>query len=178
MKAPLAVLVMSTGCFSVGGSLAIHSALSDSPVRRVGGHLEVGTLTEVVEDRVVGSLFWSRDLGALGDGSNALDAWGARITTISRGVIPGFYVMGAYGQNDDITQQEASTVIGGAGVAYGRMRPGNRGRGYAGVSLGLVFHRQRQETIDQDETGHFLGVQLGVQGGFDLIGPMFATDDD
>lgn len=177
MKSLFAV-VMSTGCFSAGGGLAVNTALSDSPVRRVGGHVQIGSFTEVVEDRVVGQLFYSRDLGALGDGANALVAWGARITTLGRGLMPGFYVMGAYGQNDDLTQKEASTVIAGAGASFGRMRPGARGRGYAGLSLGLVFHRQRQETIDQDGIGHFVGLQLSVDAGFDLIGPMFGADED
>jgi hypothetical protein len=178
MKAPLAVLVMSAGCFSAGGALTINRALSDSPVRRVGGHAHVGSLTEIVEDRLVGSLFYSRDLGPLGGGANALAAWGARITSIGRGAIPGFYAMAAYGQNDELTQQEASTVIAGAGASFARMRPGVRGRGFAGLSAGLVFHRARQETIDHDETGYFLGLEVTVDVGFDLIGPMFATADD
>jgi hypothetical protein len=178
MKALTAVLVLSTGCFSAGGALSVNAALSDSPVRRVGGHVRLGTFTEVVEDQVVGSLFWSRDLGGLGDGSNALVAWGARVSTIGRGALPGFYVMAAYGQNDDLTQQEASTVVAGAGVSFARMRPGVRGRGFAGLSVGLVYHRQRQETIDQAGIGHFLGLEVTVDAAFDLIGPMFASDDD
>ncbi|MBA3453099.1 MAG: hypothetical protein H0T42_08400 [Deltaproteobacteria bacterium] len=178
MKATLAALVLSAGCFSAGGGLSINGALGDSPVRRIGGHVQVGTFTEVVEDRLVGSLFYSRDLGALGDQSNALAAWGARLSTIGRGLLPGLYVTGAYGQNDELTQQEASTVVVGAGASFARMRPGVTGRGYAGLSLGVVFHRQRQETIDHAAIGHFLGVELTVHAGFDVIGPMFATEDD
>ncbi len=172
------VVVMSTGCFSAGGTVAFNTALGDSPVRRVGGNVRVGSLSEVVEDRLVGQLFYSRDLGPLGDSSNALVAWGAKLTTIGTGAFPGFYVTGAYGQNDELTQAEASSVIAGAGVSYGRMRPGVRGRGYAGLSVGLVFHRQRQETAGHGETGHFLGFAISVDTGFDLIGPMFRTTDD
>jgi hypothetical protein len=180
MKAIFAVpvLVMSTGCFSAGGALTFNTALSDSPVRRVGGSVHVGSFTEIVEDRLVGSLFYSRDLGPLGGSSNSLGAWGARITSIGRGAPPGFYVMGAYGQNDDLTQQEASSVIFGAGVSFASIRTGVRGRGYAGLTVGLVFHRQNQETVDHAETGQFLGLEIGVDSGFDLIGPMFASDDD
>ena len=177
MKATLAVLVMSTGCFSAGGALTINSALSDSSVRRVGGNAQIGSFTEIVEDGLVGSLFYSRDLGPLGGSSNALAAWGARIASIGTGLVPGFYVMGAYGQNDELTQQEASSVIFGAGASFGRMRPGVRGRGYAGLSVGIVFHRQRQETVDHDEIGQFVGVEVSVAAGFDLIGPMFAAAD-
>jgi len=177
MKA-LALVVMSAGCFSAGGGLTINSALGDSPVRRVGGSVHLGSFTEIVEDRLVGSLFYSRDLGPLGGSSNALAAWGGRISSIGRGLGPGFYVMGAYGQNDELTQQEASSVIAGAGVSFARMRPAVHGRGFAGLSVGVVFHRQRQETVDHAATGHFLGLELSVDAGFDLIGPMFATDDD
>ena len=178
MKAPLAALVMSAGCFSAGGALTFNSALSDNSVRRVGGNVHIGSFSEIVEDRLIGSLFYSRDLGPLGGSSNALAAWGARISSIGLGARPGFYVKSAYGQNDDLTQQEASSVIFGAGASFGRMRDGVRGRGYAGLSVGLVFHRQRQETIDHAETGYFLGVELSIDAGFDLIGPMFETADD
>lgn len=174
------VVVMATGCFSAGGTVAFNTALDDSAVRRVGGNVRVGSFSEVVEDRLIGQLFYSRDLGPLGDSSNALVAWGAKLTTIGTGSFPGFYAMGAYGQNDALTQAEASSVIAGAGVSYGRMRPGAHGRGFAGLSAGLVFHRQRQETGNHGETGHFLGLAISVDAGFDLIGPMFRTtaDDD
>jgi len=178
---PVALVVMSTGCFSAGGTVAFNTPLGDSPVRRVGGNVRVGSFSEVVEDRMIGQLFYARDLGPLGDSSNALVVWGAKLTTIGTGLLPGFYAMGAYGQNDELTQAEASSVIAGAGVSYGRMRPGVRGRGYAGLSVGLVFHRQRQETAAGGEIGYFLGLELTVDAGFDLIGPMFrttTTDDE
>lgn len=174
----LVVLAASAGCVSVGGSANTSTAVSDSPVRRVGGGLHIGTHAEIVEDALVGQLFYLRGFPALGMRSNVMGAWGARITSLPRGRLPGFYAMGAYGQNDDRTQPTATSLIGGLGVSYSWMHQGRRGRTWRGLSLGFVGSRTHQETVDDGRPGFFLGIELGVTAGFDILGPMFGRDRD
>jgi hypothetical protein len=173
MRIRAAALVMLAGCFSAAGGGAINVSVGDGPVRRASGHIQLGTFTEIVEDRAVGSLFYNRDFGPLG-----VHAWGAQILTMNSGLRPGLYLVGAYGQKDDALRRQASTVIAGAGIAYGQMRPGTRGRGFTGASLGLVFHRERQEMAGAPLIGEFFGLELTIHAAFDLIGPMFATSTE
>ena len=178
MFRPVAALLLTASCVSIGGSARFHHAVTDSPVRRGAGQVQVGTFTEIVQDEAIGTLFYSRDVGPLGERSEALGAWGARLSTLSRGTRPGLYLSGAYGQNDDATQPRATSYIGGAGITYGTAKQGVRGRAFGGASLGLVVHRQRQETVDQNQIGWFVGIELGFLAAFDLFGPLYATPDE
>jgi hypothetical protein len=178
MLARLAVLVSLAGCISVGGGAAVNAALTDSPVRRFGGQVHIGSFTEIVHARVVGQLFHQRDLGALGNRSSSIGMWGARVTSLPHGRLPGFYLTGAWGENDEVGEPEGSSVLVGAGVSYSSIRPTSRMRAWTGVSLGVVFRRCRQELIDDGEPGYFLGLELGVTAGLDVLGPMFVPGDD
>lgn len=171
MTVRAAALVMLAGCFSAAGGGGVNLSVGDESVRRFQGHIQLGSFTEIVEDRAVGSLFYNRDFGDLG-----VHQWGAQLMTIGSGAKPGLYLVGAYGQNDNAFRQEASSLLAGAGISYGRMRPGTRGRGYSAIALGLVFHRERQEALDASITAaDFLGLEVTVHAAFDLLGPMFAT---
>lgn len=174
----VAALVAAAGCVSAGATAALNTGLSDGPVRRVSGALQVGTFTEIAEDRLVGQLFYSRGVPPLGANSNSMGAWGARIASLSRGRLPGLYVSGAYGQHDSRTQPDATSVTGSLGVSYGWMHQGTVGRTWRGITLGLTGSRVRQETVDGNQPGYFLGFELGIVAGFDLLGPMFGRDRD
>lgn len=176
MKLIVAVAVMSTGCLSVAGTGSVNASLGDAPVRRIGGAVQLGTFGELWQDRLLLQLQYTRDLGPLGLQSNTLGAWGAHVTSLGRGRIPGFYAHGAYAQNDERTQASAESIIAGVGLTYGALVPGIRGRVYRGASAGLVYHRSRQATVDEGRTGHFLGIEVTLAVGFDLFGPLF--DDD
>jgi hypothetical protein len=170
MKSVLALLVVLSGCISVGGATAVNVALDESPLRRVGGSYEIGNLVEIVEDELVGQLFYARDAGPLK--SNALGTWGSRLTSTQRRGLPGLFVQGAYGKNDE-NQFPAQLLMIGAGVAYVRHRPVWRGRLWAAFRGGIVYHRQRQVSTNSNDVGHFLGLELAIDVGFDLLGPMY-----
>lgn len=172
----IATLVVLSGCVSIGGGTTLNLALDDSPVRRGGGSYEVGNLVEIVENELVGQLFFARDLGPLGARSEALGSWGGRLTRTQGHGLPGLYVQGAYGQNDDVTQSYARLVMAGVGVVFARHDPKIRGRVWTAIRAGLVYHRQHQLTTNDDEVGHFLGLEIGLGFGFDLIGPMYSRD--
>ena len=178
MLARLAVLVLLTGCLSVGGGAAVNAALTDSPVRRLGGHVSVGSHTEIVEDRLVGQLFYSRDLGALGRRSNAVGMWGARLTSVPHAGLPGFYATAAWGENDDVGEPAGASIHAAAGVSYSVIRPTQRARTWTGVSLGIAFRRCWQDLIADGEPGYFLGLELAVTAGLDVFGPMFTEGGD
>jgi hypothetical protein len=165
---------MSTGCLAVGGSAAANAAVGDSPVRRLGGAFHIGPIGELAEERVFLQLQYTRDLGPLGLESNALGAWGARVSTIGSGRVPGFYVHGAYAQNNARSQPDATSIIAGIGLNYGAMVPGVRGRVYRAASAGLVFHRSHQATVDEGRAGTFLGIEVTFTVGFDSLGPLFS----
>jgi len=178
MIARLGVLVLLTGCLSVGGGAAVNAAITDSPVRRVGGQVHLGSFTEIVRDRLVGQLFYQRDLGALGDRSSSIGMWGARVTSLPHAGLPGFYLTGAWGENDAVGEPESSSVLVGAGVSYSMIRPTTYARTWTGISLGVVLRRCRQDMIDDGEPGYFLGLELGLTAGLDVLGPMFSSTDD
>ncbi len=94
----IAALVVLSGCVSIGGGTTLNLALDDSPVRRGGGSYEIGNLVEIVETELVGQLFYARDLGPLGARSEALGAWGGRLTKTQGHGLPGLYLQGAYGR--------------------------------------------------------------------------------
>ena len=104
--------------------------------------------------------------------------WGASITSLPHAGLPGFYVTGAWGENDAVGEPESSSVIAGAGVSYSVMRPTTYARTWTGASLGIVLRRCRQDLIDGGEPGYFLGLELGVTAGLDVLGPMFTEADD
>jgi hypothetical protein len=166
-----ALIALTSGCVSLGGGTTVNVALDDSPVRRVGGTYEIGTLVEVVENELVGQLFYTRDLGPLGK-SSALRSWGARLTKTQGRGLPGFYLQGAYGQNDE-TQSPAELWMIGAGVAFARHDDSRRGRIWTAIRGGLVYHREHQLQTNLDEVGHFLGLEIAVNVGFDILGPMY-----
>lgn len=172
MKAVVALSLAASGCMSLGGGTTLNAAIDDSPVRRVGGTYEIGNLVEIVEGELVGQLFYARDLGPLGDRSEALGSWGGRITRSQRDGLPGLYVQGAYGQNDDRTQSYARLVMIGAGVAFVRHDATLRGRTWTAITAGLAYHAQHQLTTN-DGYGHFLGLEIAVHFGIDLLGPMY-----
>ncbi|MGE0400533.1 MAG: hypothetical protein AB7T06_27735 [Kofleriaceae bacterium] len=176
MGSRVLVLLLLSGCISIGGGTALNVGIDDSPVRRVGGSYEIGNLVEIVEDRLVGQLFFARDLGPLGARSEALGAWGGRLSSTQGHGLPGLYVQGAYGQNDDIDQSYARLVMIGAGVAYARHDAKARGRIWTALRTGLVYHRQHQLTTNGGEVGHFLGLEITVNVGYDVLGPMFTSD--
>lgn len=176
MKAVLPLLLASSGCLSLGGGAALNVGADDSPVRRVGGTYEIGNLVEIVEDEIVGQLFYARDLGPLGGRSDALGSWGGRLTRTQGDGLPGLYLQAAYGQNDDASQAEARLVMIGAGVAYVRHDPMGRARTWTSISAGIAYHRQRQVTIDDNHVGHFLGLDISLHFGFDVLGPMYTRD--
>jgi hypothetical protein len=173
VKLVLATLVAVSGCISLGGGTAFNVALDDSPVRRVGGSLEIGNLVEIVEDELVGQLFHARDLSPLGARSEALGAWGGRLTRTQGRGLPGLFVQGAYGQNDDRTQSYARLVTAGAGVAFVRHDAKTRGRVWTAMRAGLVYHRQHQLTTNSGMVGHFLGFEVAINIGYDLFGAMY-----
>lgn len=169
----LGVAVLTSGCLSVGGGTTINVALDDSPVRRAGGSYELGNFVEIVEDRLVGQLFYARDLGPLGARSEALGAWGGRLTSTQGHGLPGLFLQGAYGQNADQTQSYARLVTVGAGVVFARHDRLSRARMWTAIRAGLVYHRQHQKTTRDGEVGHFVGLEIAVNLGADLLGPMF-----
>ena len=82
-------------------------------------------------------------------------------------------MQGAYGQNDDATQSYARLVMAGAGVMFARHDPKLRGRLWTSLRAGLVYHRQRQETTNDGEVGHFVGLEVSVGFGYDAFGAMY-----
>lgn len=172
MKSTLALFAcVSAGCLSAGGGAAFHFAVDDSPVRRVAGGYEIGNFVEIVEDKVAGQLFYAKDLPPLGDRSEALGAWGGRITGGP------LYVEAAYGQNDDVDQPYARLVRIGAGVAYARFdRVSKNVRTWTSIDAGLVYHRAEQESTNDGKPGHFLGLGVSIHIGVATFGPMFARD--
>ena len=164
--ATLCAAATLAGCVSVGGGPAVHTALTDSRLRRAGGALYVGTFAELVEDRAALQLLYAHEFGPL----NAdLGTWGARLTGIGK---PGWYALGTYGQRAGGDSAPASLLVLGAGVTLSSTGAALRGRWWSGVSLGAVYHRQRQENIDMDRHGHFLGLAIEVNSGFSILGPM------
>lgn len=161
------------GCISIGGSGSVHAALTDATVRHGGGALHVGSFTEVVEDRLVLQLLYSRDLGPLGGQAEAIGAFGLRVSSIGADGGPGVYAMTSYGKRAAADGPLASTVIAGAGISYSAMHPGEHGRMWAGLALGVVYHRERQVNVDGGRPGQFVGLELTAIGGFDSLGPMY-----
>ena len=90
--------------------------------------------------------------------------------------MPGLYVEGAYGQNDEATQSYARLHMVGAGVAYARHDPKLRGRVWTALRAGLVYYRQHQLTTNNGQVGHFLGIEVAINLGYDLFGPMYGRD--
>lgn len=178
MLARLAALVVLTGCLSVGTGAAVNTALTDSPVRRLGGHVSIGSHAEIVEDRLVGQLYYSKDLGALGRRANAIAMWGARLTSLPHAGLPGFYATAAWGENDDVGEPAGESLHAAVGVSYSVIRPTQRARTWTGISLGIAFRRCWQDLIADGEPGYFLGLELGVTAGLDVFGPMFAAGPD
>ncbi|MFN0248593.1 MAG: hypothetical protein ACKV2T_17000 [Kofleriaceae bacterium] len=170
MKLAVVSIVALSGCLTVGGNTAVNVALNDSPLRRIGGAYEIGNLVEIVEDELAGQLFYAREKGPLR--SRALGTWGGRLTSTQRSNLPGLFLQGSYGQNDEM-QFPAQLVMIGAGVAYVRHYPAWRGRLWTAFHAGVVYHRQRQVSTNSNAVGHFVGFELALHVGFDLIGPMY-----
>lgn len=174
MKAACALVL--SGCISIGGGTTFNVALDDSPVRRAGASYEIGNFVEIVEGELVGQLFYTRDLGPLGARSEALGSWGGRFSRTQGNGLPGLYVQGAYGQNDDVTQSYARLHTAGAGVMFARHDPQLRGRMWTALRAGLVYHRQHQLTANDGRVGHFLGIEVGINLAYDFFGPMYSTE--
>ncbi len=165
-------------CISISGSARTHVAIDDHEARRGSGQIQLGSLTELVADRLTMQLFYARDLGAVepleAQPSESLGVWGGRLLVLSRGRRPGLYVSGAWGEKDDVPQTRTSSAIFAVGAAYAVMRSGTgAGRALAGVTLGLVGHRQRHAAITNDEPAYFLGIELGFVAGLDALGPLW-----
>lgn len=169
-------MVSLAGCISAGGGVTVNSALDDSEVRSAGGVLRVGTMAELAQDRAIGQLLYTREVGPLGGRANSLGLWGARITTMNRGNRPGLFAMGSYGTANEGTEMEASSLSVGAGIAYSRLAPAGRARAWTSLSVGLVYHRQRQLDVTAGARADFIGVELGFMIGLDALGPMFGKN--
>jgi len=172
----LAVLGLLAACISAGGAVTVNGAPDGSEVRSGGGVLRIGTMAELAEDRVIGQLLYSQELGPLGGRATKIGLWGARLTTMNHGRRPGLFALAGYGDAGDGTLMEASSLVLGAGIAYSRLVPAGPARTWTSVSLGLVYHRQRQLDVAAGSHGDFLGVELGFMVGFDTLGAMFARD--
>jgi hypothetical protein len=169
-------LLVMTGCISIAGGTTFNTALNDSPVRRAGASYEVGNLVEIVEDELVGQMFYTKDLAPLGARSEAIGSWGARLTRTQGAGLPGLYVEAAYGQNDDAVQSFARLHMAGAGVAYARHDPRLHGRVWTALRAGVVYYRQHQLTTNSGQVGHFLGIEVGINLGYDVFGPMYGRN--
>jgi hypothetical protein len=170
-----AVLMSLAGCISAGGGVTVNGALDDSTARSAGGVVRIGTMAELSQDRAIGQLMYTREVGPLGGRVSSIGLWGARITTMNRGNRPGLFAMGSYGSANEGTEMEASSLSVGAGIAYSRLVPAGRARAWTSLSVGLVYHRQRQLDVTAGAFGDFLGVELGFMVGLDTLGPMFRS---
>ncbi|MDX2088723.1 MAG: hypothetical protein SFX73_12780 [Kofleriaceae bacterium] len=171
-----APLLSLAGCISAGGGVAVNHALDDSEVRPAGAVLRVGTMAELAQDRAIGQLLYTREIGPLGGRANSVGLWGARITTMNRGNRPGVFAMGSYGSANEGSEMEATSLALGAGIAYSRIVPAGRARAWTSLSVGLVYHRQRQLDVSGGALGDFFGLELGFMVGLDTLGPMFRND--
>lgn len=171
----IAAASLVSGCISIGGGTALNVSVDGSTVRRVGGAFEVGNFVEIVEDRVVAKAFYEVGFAPLGARSGAVDSVGALVASTQRRGLPGLYVTGAYGENDT-DQHEARLAMFGAGVVYARHDARLGGRVWTAIRGGLAYHRQRQLTANAGEVGHFLGLEITVDVGYDVLGPMFTSD--
>lgn len=172
----LAIVVSATGCMSVslggGVNLPLHG-----PSRVVDGQYGFGTYIGI-KDTVVVEPSFQVAVGPLGEKSEPVLAFGARVLTHSHRWTPGYFGMfTAAGSATDSNHPDRDIIarqyrIGG-GISWDThkyQKPDDDPwfyDSYGVIALGVVYTHQSQDSIG---SGDFMGIELTLTGGFSIQG--------